>query len=233
VAILVALLLAGGAAAHDLWLEPEGEGRLLLRYGHRSGDHGGPESIPYDPAIVRSATCLDAEGRTVSALAEAIPARGPWSFPCAGVAAYVLTSSGSWTKTPYGTRNIPRAEADRPIRSWVSFESAKWLAAWSPGAIEPLTAELEISPLQNPFEMRAGEKLAVRVTFAGRAAAGAIVCYAGKPRGTTAPDGTIRLKLRRAGMQYLQASLTLSSRDPHVDEEVHATSLCFRIGDEP
>ena len=93
---LVALLLfvVQSAHGHDLWIAREDDSYVLY-YGHR-----GEDLLEYAPTEVRDAFCFDAG----AVRWPAPPAKAtPYRFPAAGVGCYVLTSSGTWTKTPYGT----------------------------------------------------------------------------------------------------------------------------------
>ncbi|MCC7313000.1 MAG: hypothetical protein IT510_17325, partial [Sulfuritalea sp.] len=48
---VLGLTMALPAAAHDLWLEKEGSGHVLLQ-GHRTGAHAGAERVPYEAGFV-------------------------------------------------------------------------------------------------------------------------------------------------------------------------------------
>jgi len=236
------LLVLGSFApvtAHDLWLEPAGRDSLALRYGHAHGDHAGATTVSYEPTIVLAGLCLDAGG-AVHQLPETV--ESPYRFSCQGVAAHALTSSGACTQTPYGTRNVPPAQAERAIRSWRSYESAKRLRRWSPALARPLVAtggaaggaasefptagvttelgaaSLELVPLANPFRLEPGEKLRLRVVLAGAPLPDAIVVYDGKPRGRTNAEGEINIRLRHIGLQFLQASFTRAAGRAEVRE---------------
>ena len=49
-AVLMLLLGASAATAHDYWLEPDGQDYLLYR-GHRYSQHQGEAVVPYEPSI--------------------------------------------------------------------------------------------------------------------------------------------------------------------------------------
>jgi uncharacterized GH25 family protein len=224
---LALLAAASSAAAHDLWVEPSAGG-YTLRYGHHPQvSHDGAREIGYAPAIVRSAACTDASGSPQ-------PARVGTAAPVeiAGDCAvlYVLTSSGYWTKTPAGTRNVKKTEASSPLGSWQSLESVKHITQWGPGAAHPLRTSLEIVPAANPLELKDGDKLTLRVLTNGRPAADAVVTYDGKPRGQTGPDGTLNIRVRHGGLQLIQASVRGPHAGPEADEVVHTTALTFALG---
>jgi nickel transport protein len=224
-------LLAGPLAgrAHDLWLEPA-PGGLTVQYGHHPQlvSHGGETRIPYAPEVVRSALCLDAAGRQQ-------PARLAGTYPvriegdCA--VAYVLTSSGYWTKTTAGIRNLKRTEVAAPLNAWQSFDSVKHVAAWSAAAVEPLRVPLEIVPAENPLILKDGDKLTVRVLANGQPVPDAVVTYDGKPRGETDSAGAMNVRVRHGGLQLIQATVRSPHSGPEADEVVHTTALTFALGE--
>ncbi len=224
---LVAVLGASPAYGHDLWLQREDQD-FVLYYGHRYSHHEGPETIEYRPDMVRRASCFDTVGvETRLVLPEAYPLR----FRCAGAAVvYVFTSSGYWTKTPYGTLNVPKTQAKQPIHSWLSYEGVKRIDAWAQRLAQPLTEDLELVPLHNPLAVGKGDKLRLQVTLEGEPVVGAIVSYDGKPRGVTGKDGQISVRLRHWGYQLIQASLTRSVDSKETDQLILTTNLNFDIG---
>jgi nickel transport protein len=230
--LLVALLvvLSGHARAHDLWLErgSEGEG-VDLYYGHKYSRHGGAQFLEYRPEWVREALCFDAAGKQTAVPA---PAGYPYRIRRECAVACVLTSSGYWTKTPYGTENLPKAEVRMPLKSWLSYESVKRIDQWSEALAEPLTEWLEMTPVADPANLRPGRKLRLRVTFEGRPVEGAVVTYDDKPRGRTGRDGHINIRLRHPGFQVIQASLTRPDASGRADEIVHSANLNFELPEE-
>jgi nickel transport protein len=226
---LAALLLPVPAAAHDLWLERDDTGYVLL-YGHRHSGHAGEDTVPYRPEALRKLACFDVTGRQVAeGDAGAYPAR----LPSACAVAYALLSTGHWTKTPYGTRNVAKDQVDVAVSSWLSFEGVKRVERWSEGLARPLTSDLEIVPLEDPFRLADGDKLRLRVTFRGEPVAGAVVAYDGKPRAETGADGLANVRVRHGGLQSIEATLRRAVQSPQADEEVHTTALGFARHDLP
>jgi nickel transport protein len=229
--LFVALLMAmtGEASAHDLWLEREERG-LALHYGHKHSDHGGATFVEYPVGWVREAVCFDAAG-------DRIPFQAEETYPyrmrgeCA--AAHVSISSGYWTKTPYGTRNLPKDEAQMPVDSWLSHDSVKRIDRWTESLARPLAGGLELTPLGNPLQLRKGKKLRLRVSFDGEPVQDADVAYDGKPRGRPGPDGAINIRLRHGGFQVIQASLTRSLDSEKADRVIHSANLNFVLPEEP
>jgi uncharacterized GH25 family protein len=215
------------AVAHDLWVEPEASGYRLLYGHHPRVSHEGTRRIAYAPDSVKSVVCLDAAGGRR-------PAKTGGSSPvkiegdCAVL--YVLTSSGYWTKTTAGTKNLKKTEAASPLGSWQSFESVKHIAQWGSGASSPLATALEIVPAENPLALKKGDKLTLRVLANGQPVADAMVSYGGKPRGQTGADGSVNIRVKHGGLQLIQASTRTPHAGPEADEVVHTTALTFALG---
>jgi nickel transport protein len=223
--VLAISLTAGHARAHDLWLEKE-DGGFGLYYGHKYSDHGGATLVEYQIEWVREALCFDAAGARVPFQAEETY---PYRMRGACAAAHVSISSGYWTKTPYGTQNLPKNEARMPVESWLSHDSVKRIDHWTESLARPLAGGLELTPLEDPLRLRKGKKLRLRVTFDGRPVEDADVAYDGKPRGRPGPDGGINIRLRHGGFQVIQATVTRSIASEKADEVIHSTNLNFEL----
>lgn len=227
---LVGIGFAAGmstALAHDLWVEPAAGGYQLLYGHHPRVSHAGARQIAYAPDIVKSVVCLDpAGGRRPATVRDRSPIKVEGD--CAIL--YVLTSSGYWTKTTAGTKNLKKTEAATPLGSWQSFESVKHIAQWGSGAAKPLGTPLEIIPAENPLTLKDRDKLGVRVLANGKPVAGAVVSYDGKPRGETGSDGTVNIRIKHGGLQLIQAATRTPHIGPEADEVVHTTALTFALG---
>ena len=223
--VIMFLLAAGGVCAHDIWIEKNSGGYVLF-YGHAG--HGGGESeiVEYDPAIVVRTVCIDSDGTESEA---EILDEQPLCIGGDFAAVYVLTSSGYWSETPFGLKNLPKDEAKSPIRSWLSFESVKRIDEWREGTSSPLTGDLEITPLKDPLKLSRGDKARLVVTMGGRPVAGVPVAYFDSTRGITDGKGRINIRLKRGGMQLIKASLKEPGDGVKEDEIVHTTTLVFEI----
>lgn len=223
--LLLGLSLTLPAAAHDLWLEKEGGGHVLLQ-GHRSGAHAGAERVPYAADFVWQALCADALGKTKPlAVAAGYPAK--LSGDCAAL--FVAASSGYWTKTAWETKNAPKAGIAGVLKSWRSEDSVKRVNRWSAALAQPLTSGLEITPVDDPFRLGVDDKFTVRVTLGGKPRANVPVAYDGVTRGATNDDGTVVLKIRHGGLQMIAASIETPLEDGKADTLVRATTLNFEL----
>lgn len=235
---LVLLLVAVGrpAAAHELWLEPQPEhGWALVHWGHVTGSgHEGVRSIEYDPSAVVAVRCLAADTGaelsnhvlTLGAGESAWPARVGL---CGGLVA-IHFDAGTWTKTVRGTQRGGPDQYPGGLGSWRAWASVKRIDAWNARFAEPVLETLEISPVSDPFAVESGGKLNVRVTLAGEPVEGAVVTYDGKPRGTTGPDGIVRIRLRDAGVQHVGAVLEVDLVGAPIARTVHEAFLVFELG---
>jgi nickel transport protein len=227
-----ARLLAGCAAvvglsiafAHEYVIEREGETYLLYQ-GHLYSAHAGEERVIYDPAIVKQAYCVRTSGELVQA-----PTSTGYPFrlkgPCSGV--LIQTSSGYWSQTLTGTKNIPKTDTSGVLRSWLSEESIKLIDAWVPALAAPLARGLELVPLSDPHAVAAGDKLRVQAMWQGQPKAGVTVAYQGNPRGVAGEDGIVNIRLRQSGIQVISASFEEPLNDPKADKIVRATVLQFK-----
>lgn len=219
------LLTATSALAHDLWLEREVTTYSLLQ-GHRYSAHGGAETIAYDPGSVREALCAGDNDKTRPlSVVKAQPVR--FNGPCDAL--LVNTVSGYWTKTAWETKNLPKTGISGVLKSWHSEESVKRLDRWRPTLSKPLGNGLELSPQSDPFALKAGDKLIVLVTDAGKPVAGVPVAYGGDTRGASGDDGKVAIRLRQGGMQLIAASLETPLTDGKADTSIRTTTLQFEI----
>ena len=219
------LQTAAPALAHNLWIEGLGSERILL-YGHQGSGHEGTQSLEYRPGYVREAKCLNSLGNAQSiVLKQEYPAR--LQHDC--TLTWFLASSGYWSKTPYGTKNLPKAELEQVMESWLSFESVKRIDQWHPNFSKPISHELEISPQIDPYSLKVGDKVQLQTWYQGRPVAGVSVAYFGKPRGVTDKAGKINIRLNNPGFQLIQASLELPLNDGKADRIIQTSSLQFTL----
>lgn len=221
----ILLVCSSATQAHDLWIERAGPVHTLA-YGHERSGHEGAKALEYKPEMVKQATCFAVDGREIDAErghTYPVALRGD----CAASGFHV--SSGYWSKTPYGTKNLPKAEAGAVLDSWLSVENVKRIDRWGSGLGRPLSRHLELVPEGNPLKLKAGDKLRLTTWFQGKPAAGVTVAYFGKPRGESDAQGRINIRLQNPGFQLIQASLELPLNDGKADRIVHTGSLQFEL----
>lgn len=212
-------------SAHDLWLDKEAASYTLFQ-GHRHSAHAGAEVVPYDPAAVKSASCLDKSGSSKSL----VPGRThPVKLGGECAAIMVSFSTGYWTKTAWETRNVPKTGISGVMKSWLSDESVKRIDTWTTAMGQPLGSGLEITPLSDPTKVAIDDKLVVLVTENKRPKAGVPVAYLGDTRGATGDDGKIAIRIRHGGIQLISASIEVPLNDGKADTAIRATALQFEL----
>ncbi|MFQ5478577.1 MAG: DUF4198 domain-containing protein, partial [Candidatus Binatia bacterium] len=213
------------STAHDYWFEPDGDGYLLYR-GHRYSGHEGDKIVPYDPAIVKKTYCASPRGVVQSVVTSSeYPIR--IAGPCAALV--VDVDSGYWSQTLTGTKNQPKDELFGVLRSWHALESPKLLTAWTDDLSRPLSEGFEIVSETNPFQLRNGQKLRLRVMQAGKPRGGVTVAYDGDPRGVTGKDGRVNIRIRHDGTQRITASVEEPPADDKADKLVRSAALLFEL----
>jgi len=226
ISLLVLLgLFSAPLLAHDLWVERDTFLHTLY-YGHERSVHEGAKRIEYKPETVKEAECYNVTGqgqKSERGKAYPVTIKGD----CA--ASWFLVSSGYWSKTPYGTKNLPKGDAGAVIDSWLSVEAIKRVDRWGEALARPLTKELELVPTDNPLTLKPGEKLRLRAYYQGKPAANVTVAYFGKPRGVTGADGAVNIRVNESGLQLVQGSLELPLDDGKADRVIRATTLQFEI----
>lgn len=226
---LLPLCLAGClsvAHAHDLWLDKEGKHWTLFQ-GHRHSAHAGSETMSYGSNFVTAAKCLDERGKTPRPLA--VLGSSPWKATGDCAALLLEVSSGYWSKTPWETQNVAKPQAPGALKSWLSKDSLKLLCRSSPAFSQPLGEGLEIVPTTDPFLLKPGDKLVVRVLRAGKPLVGVPVAYHGDTRGETGPDGRIAIRLRHGGIQLISASIEVPLYDGKADAEMLSATLQWEL----
>lgn len=217
------------ARAHELWLEPAEGGRaLLLHWGHapHAGGHGGEASLPYDPGAVVDVVVFGADGQVFESEADTGSA-WPVQIGAADGLVAVRFDGGTWTRTVRGTRAGGPDRHPEGLESWSSWASIKRLHAWNAAFAAPVLAGIEITPATDPFALRADDKLDVRVTIGGAPVEGAVVSYQGKPRGSSGPDGVVRLRLRETGIQRITATYEEQRSGAVIGRILHESFLEF------
>jgi nickel transport protein len=164
IAYALVLLLAGPAAAHSVWLQPDKDGKLVVENGHP-----GEASDPYDPSRITNAYAVDTNGNPVAAtvIAGDNSASVSTAAPAALVAA--LFDNKYWAKGKDGKwNNGPKGTVADPTIAGPSYKMPKTYLTTSSVFGKPFGLDLEIIPLADPVSLKAGDKLTVQVLLKGR-----------------------------------------------------------------
>ena len=222
---LIFLLTFSLCLAHDLWLEKR-EGKMVLYYGHLDPKPGEEKFIKYKTENVLKALCFNKEGNGMKV---AIKEDYPFSFPMACSAYYVLFSTGYWTKGVQGLKNLPKDRVESPLESWLSYESVKRMEEWSEAFKRPLTEDLEIVPLEDPFNLKLYDKVRLRVYYRGKPVKGVVVLHNNHIAGTTEEDGGINVRIKGKGLQRISTSIKERADGIKADYIIKSTSLIFEV----
>jgi nickel transport protein len=223
-AVLVAVLgFPLVARAHDLWLEPQGEG-LVLRYGHRGG-----ESLDLETAKVKVILCQLGAGPVADVRGTSKATSRELRTPSRCDVASAFLDGGYWSLTPDGERNLPKSEVPDAVRSWQSKQFAKWIDVHSPAAIQVLGDELEIVPVGDLSRVHQGDKATFRVLWQGKPAAGAILTIDHRPLGETDAAGECRVRVRAPDVESVSATLKRPLGTPEADTLTAEASLTFEV----
>jgi uncharacterized GH25 family protein len=221
--VAACLAVPAGARAHDLWLEPQGEG-LVLRCGHRGG-----EILALDASRVKVLLCRRGASPATDVRASATSGPKELRTPSRCDAASAFLDGGFWSLTPDGERNLPRNAVPDAVRSWQSRQFAKWIDVRSPAAGSPLGAELEIVPVSDLSHVRQGDKATFRVLWQGKPVAGAVLAIDHRPLGETDAAGECRVKIRAAEVESVSVTLKRPLGTPEADTLVAEASLTFGV----
>jgi uncharacterized GH25 family protein len=171
-ALLVALILlsqASLASAHDYWIEQKGEVFMLV-FGH------GSQRLDFEVEKVTVLKAIDATGKEL-AIKKEKKGKG-LLLKIDGQPALVtaVVDNGYWSKTIYGWTEEPKRKASRVVEAIRQFFYTRALVSWTDEAQKPTSGHaISIMPLQNPFTMKTGDVLSVKVLYNGTPLANAEV----------------------------------------------------------
>lgn len=228
----LALLAAAPALAHDLWLEPDPAGVRAV-YGH-AGEGGGADRYRLFEVKAQAAAGKGA----VSLLDAAKPGYDtmpPLALPPAAGGARVVAArydGGFWVKTAMGSRNTNRLNVPDALESRWSLKFAKLVLPGAQALSGAVGHRLEIVPLADPYRLKAGEPLKVRVDLDGKPLPGAALTI-GAPNSEQAAKmeadeaGTAEIAAR-PGLTLLNVSRKVPGSAPQLAaEDALSATLVF------
>jgi len=222
--VLFLLLFSFVSFPHDLWIEEAGNGFKLF-YGHKHSAHSGDEIIEYNMDFVKSVKCQKAEKVEDISFKKEYPLY--FEGNCNSI--YVLFSSGYWTKTVYGTKNVSKEGVENVLKSWFSVESVKYIRNYNENSKKPISDSLEIVSLSDISKIKKGDKIRLKVFYGGKPKANVVVAYKDKPRGETDEEGNINITIKDSGFQVISASITEKGDGIKADEKIITTNLNFQV----
>ncbi len=219
---ILILIFFHSALSHDLWIEKDND-KFVLYYGHFKPQNNEEKFIKYGLENILEVHCFDTKGNPIKIK---IDNNYPLKIENSCKALYILTSSGFWTKTPYGLKNIPKNKTDLAIESWQSFESVKRVEE---NYDKPLTNHLEITLLNNLKDLKVGDKVTFLVTYNKKPISDVVVTYFEKPIGTTDEEGKINIRIKEKGLQIIGTSYTLKGDGKKADKIIFTSFLNFEV----
>ncbi|BCB95957.1 hypothetical protein JZK55_08790 [Dissulfurispira thermophila] len=219
------LVIACNAFAHDAWIEKK-DGQFIVLYGH------GGKTETYDAAKVKE---VRAYGIDSSIVQVAIGKEGyPVIIKPNGKVALIslFFDNGFWSKTPDGYKNKPKKEVPDAVESSHSIKYSKAILKWSNRFSKPLGMQMEIVPLKNPFSLKAGDKLPLKVFLDGKIAEGVSINAGSyhKDDMKTDKNGMAEVEIEKAGFQIIAASIKIPLKDnPNVDFLSISANITFEV----
>jgi uncharacterized GH25 family protein len=223
--ILLGLMLAGPAMAHDFWIEPSsfrpapGE-RVAVRL--RVGENLKGDPIPRNPDRIERFAAVGPAGETeVVGIAGSDPAG--WASPAGpGLHWLVFDSNHAWVEQTgpkfdsyleeEGLERIRglRKAGEGPVKEIYSrcAKSLLRVGEGSAGFDRELGLELELIPERDPYALMPGEALPVRLLYQGKPLDGALVVGMASPDGKVSArtaGGRASLVLDRPGLWLVKA----------------------------
>lgn len=218
------------AVAHDAWLQ-QTEGQVIVAYGH------GTKLDPYDPQNVKNASAFDCKGGIVPVEMEKQKDGASIKSKGSPAIVTVLFDGGYGVKTTDGWKKITKREAEGKfsiVEALKSRKYAKTLLTPCETFSKPVGLSFEIVPERNPFSLKPGEALPIKLLLEGRPIEGAVIKTGDKGRAEskeaikTDKDGKASVVIAKPGPQLIVASLKNPLKDdPDADVLSLSTSLTF------
>ncbi len=212
--ILITQILISSLFAHDMWVDDA----LVIHYGHmqKKNSHGDEQEIKKEDISVvfcsTEANIFELENKELEA-------------KCDGV--FILLNEAYYTKTPYVTKKQSKDKTKMALSSFKSIESIKRIN--NDEAKQIFNKGLELSLTNKLSNIEVGDKARLLVTFDGKAKSGVRVALADKVKGVSDEDGRINIRIQKAGLQNIKASLSLKGDGVKCDKIIHSTTLNIKI----
>jgi uncharacterized GH25 family protein len=204
IVLFISLLLPVLSEAHEFFIERKG-GEFAVVFGH------GTHREEFDSTRIKQVKAFDEDGNPLFVSSEKKGKEVFLRISGPPVLIFVEIDNGYWSKTIYGWKNLPKRKASRVVEANRSLNYSKVLLSWSAALNEPLEGvTLDILPLKDPFQMKSGESLLVKILFQGKPL-GKVEVFGNDHAkiGATDAEGTVSMNLSK-GHQLI----TVTHRDP-------------------
>lgn len=224
-AMLGLLLSAAGLRAHDFWIEPstfrpQPGAKVGVRL--RVGEHLRGDPVPRNPERIERFAAIGPSGEAEVA---GVPGSDPagWASPASSGLHWIVYDSNharlEQTAAKFDSylgeegleriRELRKGAGEGPVKEIYSRYAKSLLKVGDgseSGYDKILGLELELVPEKNPYALKPGEPLPVRLLYQGKPLAGALVMAL--PGGSSVrsdADGRAELRLDRPGLWLVKA----------------------------
>lgn len=228
VLLLAAFLFLQSSAlyAHDFWIEHKGKDFVLI-YGH------GTQREEFDLTKVKDVKAFDQQGKVVKVEREKREKGKGLSLRPVEQASLLVVEidDGYWSKTIYGWKNLPKRKASRVVEAIRSMSYSKALLSWNDFVQKPSgDMKLDIIPLKNPFELKTGDSLPIKVLFQGTPLPGVTVEGSEHEKlAATDKDGVANVQLSKSYQVVKVAHKERLKDNPDADYFNVTTTLSFEV----
>lgn len=212
------------ALAHDFLIEPKGDDFMVV-FGH------GMQREEFEVSKVKQVKAVGLQGKEIPVQRE--KKEKGLMLKINGRPSVIVASidNGYWSKTIYGWKELPKRKASRVVEAIRSLFFSKTILSWNdaiPAA--SMDADLDIIPLNNPFEVKAGESLSLKVLLRGQPLPGAEVIGGEHAKlGKTGKDGLVKVPLMRGQNLVTVEHKERIKDDPDADVLSLTATLTFEV----
>lgn len=212
--IIITQALLFSLFAHDMWVDDA----FALHYGHMQmkDSHGEEKEIKKEDIDIvfcsKDKSLFEVASKELKADCDSL---------------FIVLNEAYYTKTPYGTKKQSKDKTKMALSSFKSIESVKRIN--NDNSQQVFKKGLELSLTNELSKIKVGDKARLLVTFDGKAKAGVSVAYGDKVRGQSDENGHINIRIQKAGLQNIKASLTLKSDGIKSDKIIHSSTLNIKV----
>jgi uncharacterized GH25 family protein len=187
--------------------------------------------MEFEASKVAKLSAIDGQGKELMIQKE--PRNKALELKVSGQPAAVMAEidNGYWSKTIYGWKELPKRKASRVVEAIRSLYFTRALLSWN-GAVQEASGgtRLEIVPMADPFTMKPGDSLSVRVLGSGKPLQDIeVVGLDHAKRGITDKDGMIKVPLTE-GLNLVTVEYKEKIKDdPDADALSLTATLTFEV----
>lgn len=216
--------------AHDTWIEKR-HGELVVIYGH------GQDHEAYDPANVKESKGFGPKGQAVAV--KIVKRKENASLSPQGDPSIVTTlyDGGYRVRTTDGVKKMTKREVKGKFEILEALKiqkHCKAILAPSDSWSKPLGLRFEIVPQKDPFLIKPGDALPIKVALDGKPLEGIVIRSGdgGHSEANSLPrsdkDGMANIIIEKRGFQLINAACKIPLKDdPDADILFLSTSLTF------